>query len=155
MTDIINQYTQYLTASGLSSATIRAYKSDLNQLANFLETELDTDIISAITHTSLRFFFGTLNSLNISKRSIARKITSFKEFFKFCRNHKFIDHDPTRKLIYPKFSCKLPSVFTVSEMFKLIDLPDTNTNLGIRDKAILEVMYTAGLRISELSKIKL
>lgn len=155
MTDIINQYLNYLTVRGLAQGTIRMYRSDLNQLSNFLQSKLDLDAITGITHTYLRYFFHSLSDLKLSKRSIARKISSIREFFKFCLNRDLIDKDPTRKLIYPKFSTKLPMVFTIQEMTDLINLPDTSTNYGKRDKAILEVMYSTGCRISELANIKL
>ena len=155
MTDIINQYLNFLTARGLAQGTIIVYRSDLNQLSNFLQSKLDLEVITGITHTYLRFFFNSLYELKISKRSIARKISSLKEFFKFCLSRDFIKNDPTKKLIYPKFTAKLPKVFTIKEMTDLIELPDTTTKLGLRDKAILEVMYSTGIRISELSNIKL
>lgn len=153
MLQILNDYTNFLIARGLSRLTVIHYKSDLKQLITFLIEDLGYESFNLVTHTTLRFFISALNQRKLSNRSIARKISTIKEFFKFCRNQNVITDDPTKKLIYPKFSVKLPKVFTVREMFDLLELPDRSSIYGIRDRAILEIIYTCGLRISELIKI--
>jgi len=153
MVKIIDEYTKLLIARGLSKLTITNYRSDLNQFSFFLSDQLGYDSIDFVTRATMRLYIYWLNQKGLSNRSIARKITSAKEFFKFSLKNDYIKEDPTKKIIHPKFSVKLPMVFTIPEMFNLIDLPDTKTKYGIRDKAILELIYSSGLRISEVTHI--
>jgi len=153
MSEVLNDYMNFLIARGLSKLTIKTYKSDLDQLFNFLSDQLGYDSIEFVTRTTMRLFISWLNQNKLSNRSISRKISSSKEFFKFCLRNSYVKEDPTKKLIHPKFSTKLPKVFSIQEMFDLIDLPDLSTKFGIRDKAILEVLYSTGMRISEITNI--
>jgi len=153
MVEVINDYMNYLIARGLSKLTLKTYKFDLDQLLKFLYYQMQYTSIQSVSHTTLRFFIRWLNQNNLSNRSICRKISTMREFFKFCLRNNHITDDPTKKLVHPKFSTKLPMVFSIQEMFDLIDLPDLSTKYGIRDKAILEVLYSTGMRISEITNI--
>jgi len=153
MVEVINDYINYLIARGLSKLTIKTYRSDLDQLIDFLKTQIGYFSFQSVSHTTLRFFVRWLNQNKLSNRSICRKISTMKEFFKYCLKNDHIQQNPTKKLVYPKFSTKLPMVFSIQEMFDLIDLPDISNKYGIRDKAILEVLYSTGMRISEITNI--
>ncbi|MDP8204079.1 MAG: tyrosine recombinase XerC [Candidatus Tenebribacter mawsonii] len=153
MVEVINDYMNFLIARGLSKLTIKTYRSDLDQLFNFLAEQLGYNSIDIVTRTTMRLFIAWLNQNKLSNRSISRKISTTKEFFKFCVRYHHIDEDPTKKLIHPKFSTKLPKVFTIKEMFDLLKIPDLSTKFGLRDQAILEILYSSGLRISEVVNI--
>lgn len=153
MVEVINDYMNYLIARGLSKLTIKTYKIDLDQLLKFLKSQFQFSSFNSVSRSTLRFFISWLNQNNLSNRTISRKISTMREFFKFCFRNDHIQKNPTEKLIYPKFSIKLPNFFTIKEMFDLIDLPDLSTKYGIRNKAILEVLYSTGMRISEITNV--
>ena len=153
MVEVINDYMNFLIARGLSKLTIKTYRSDLDQLFNFLAEQLGYNSIDIVTRTTMRLFIAWLNQNKLSNRSICRKISTMRAFFKFCLKNDHIKEDPTKKLIHPKFSTKLPKVFTIKEMFDLLKIPDLSTKFGLRDQAILEILYSSGLRISEVVNI--
>ena len=153
MVEVINDYMNYLVARGLSKLTIKTYKLDLDQLLKFLRSQFQFSSFNSVSRSTLRFFISWLNQNNISNRTISRKISTMREFFKFCLRNDHIQKNPTEKLCNPKFSVKLPHVFSIKEMFDLIDLPNISTKYGIRDKAILEVLYSTGMRISEITNM--
>ena len=153
MVKIIDEYTKLLIARGLSKLTIKHYRSDLNQFSFFLSDQLGYNSIDVITRTTMRLYIYWLNQNGLSNRTISRKITTTKQFFNFCLKNNYIKDNPMKKILHPKFTSKLPMVFSLQEMSDLIDLPDLSTKFGIRDKAILEILYSSGLRISEITNI--
>ncbi len=157
MTQQISQFNQFLLAQGFSEHTIRAYDSDLNQFFNFLKDHLVQEVINIkeITRKLIKNFIHYLWEKDISHRSIARKIETIKTFFRFCKIYHLVDENPVRNICSPKFGKYLPNYFTLEEMERLLDLPDIKSKFGIRDKAILEVVYSCGLRISELSDLRM
>jgi len=139
-------------SKGLSENTTRAYEKDLQQLANFLEKYFPDDIdIRKITHLFLRDFLRDLSLKNRSNRTLSRKATVIKTFFQFCQRNDFIEKNPAENLKIPKFEKKLPKFFTEKEMEELLSIPDLTDKFGIRNKAILELIYSSGLRISEVA----
>ncbi len=153
MVEVINDYMNYLVARGLSKLTIKSYKLDLDQLLKFLRSQFQFSSFNSVSRSTLRFFISWLNQNNLSNRTISRKISTMREFFKFCLRNDHIQKNPIEKICNPKFSVKLPHVFSIKEMFDLIDLPDVSNKYGIRDKAILEVLYSTGMRISEITNM--
>ncbi|MDP4116455.1 MAG: site-specific tyrosine recombinase, partial [Bacteroidota bacterium] len=103
----------------------------------------------------LKNFFFLLSDLGLSSKSIARYFSSLKGFFKYLSSNNYIQNNPTAKLEHPKITRKLPSVLSIEEVNKILELPDIETKLGLRDKALLETAYACGTRVSELINIKI
>lgn len=137
----------------LSDNSIQSYKNDLGKLIDFLESN-NIDDPEEITYKHLVDFFSSQNELEITSSTTARYLSSLKGFFKYLFNSNYITTNPTEKLSSTKISRKLPVVLSFGEVEKILAAPDTENLLGLRDKAILELLYSSGLRVSELINIK-
>ncbi len=156
MKETILDFEKHLKAKGFSKHTIRAYLSDLKQLQSYLENVIETKAnVAEISFFQIRDFLIYKSNLKVSNRTISRKVISIKEFFAFAKSIKKISTNPAKKLSSPKYSSSLPKYFTEEEMRDLLELPDTKTKFGIRNRAILELIYSSGLRISEITNIHL
>ena len=143
--DILGKYLSHLkNLKNYSDNTINSYRFDIKQ---FLELDLTFNDFSKY----LRF----LNENNYSKSSINRKITSINSFLEWCIKNNFIDDIVIKKVKSLKLDKKLPSVLTANYINKLLDELPTSSFKDLRDKAILELMYSSGLRVSEVSDLKL
>lgn len=138
----------------LAVNTINAYRNDLNALNNFLG-EKNIREPSEVTSTHLADFFKLLNKLGLSSRSAARYYSSVKGFFTYLFSKSYLERNPAEKLSPPKVSKNLPVVLNINEIEKILDSPDTDKKLGLRDKALLETFYACGLRVSELIYLKI
>jgi integrase/recombinase XerD len=153
-TDIINKYKIYLNLEkGLSGNTSEAYFDDLNKLLRFLENEENITILT-LSYKDLQHFLAQLSDLGITVRSQARIISGIKSFYRFLFIENLIPTDPTELLESPKTGCKLPDILTVSEINRIIDSIDLSKLEGHRNRAMLEVLYSCGLRVSELILLK-
>jgi integrase/recombinase XerC len=136
-----------------SPHTVRNYASDLRQFRDFAADRLggDTTSIScaSLDQTLVRAFLVDLLRRN-RKSSVARKLSAVKRFFREAVRQGAIDVDPTAGIVTPKKDKQLPAHLTVDDMFRLLEAPDPSTAAGRRDRAILEVTYSCGLRVSEL-----
>lgn len=151
--NIIQKYLNYLLLErGLSSNSIDAYMSDLDKLSNFLTTE--NIKIEEVTLDNLQQFIAQLYDLGINARSVARVISGVKSFFNYLTVDSYITADPTELLETPKIGTKLPTVLSLSEIEDIMSVIDLSTKEGQRNKAILEVLYSCGLRISELTNLR-
>ena len=151
---IIRKYHQYLKLEkALSPNTVDAYQTDLQKLLHFLEGEgiaiLDT------TLDDLQHFASGLHDIGIHPRSQARIISGIKSFFHFLIMADYLEADPSELLEGPKIGLKLPEVLTVEEIDSIIAAIDLSKNEGQRNRAILETLYSCGLRVSELTNLKL
>lgn len=154
METFIKEYLAHLKLEkNLSDNTISSYRNDLASLNDFL-TRSGVDDPSMITSEHLNGFFKLLNELGLVGSSAARYFSSIKGFFLFLIINKYILKNPIDKISAPKTSKKLPGVLDVSEVEKILSLPDVNNKLGLRDKAILELFYACGTRVSELINLK-
>lgn len=151
--DIVQKYKNYLLLErSLSPNSIGAYMSDLDKLLGFLVTE---DLkLEQVTLDNLQQFVAQLYDLGINARSVARVISGIKSFFGFLTLDGFIQADPTELLETPKIGDKLPVVLSKSEIDNLLNRIDVSTPEGQRNRAILETLYSCGLRISELTNMK-
>jgi integrase/recombinase XerC len=111
--------------------------------------------IKGITVLNIRDFFRFLNEKPDCNRSLARKSAALNSFFRYCKRSGFIQNNPMEKIKRPKYEVPLPKCFTEEEVRTLLSIPDTDSPFGIRNKAILETLYSSGLRISELAGIRL
>ncbi len=150
----INEFISYLKIEkGLSVNSIKSYKNDLYQLNDFLATKEINDI-KQVNITHLTEFLSFLKKIGISSRSIARKIVVLKSFFRYLIIDNIIKDNPSELLEAPKIGVHLPEYLTLSEVDKLLDIFDINNDLELRDKTIIELMYSCGLRVSELSELR-
>ena len=151
---IIKEYTQYLKLEkNLSPNTYDAYLTDLEKLLHYLDTaEIDP---LEVTLENLQHFMAGLHDVGIHPRSQARILSGVKSFFKFLVIADYRNDDPAELLEGPKIGFKLPEVLTVEEIDRIIDMVDMSKNEGQRNRAILETLYSCGLRVSELCNLKL
>ena len=151
---ILRRYKQYLLLErGFSGNTLDAYLKDLDKLLNFLEEEgID---FREVTLEQLQTFVATLLDLGITTRSIARILAGVRTFYKFLDLEREISSDPTELLESPTRSGHLPDVLTVQEIDLLISTIDLTKAEGQRDRAIIETLYSCGLRVSELCGLKM
>ncbi len=151
---IIRRYKQYLKLEkGLSDNTVNAYQTDLEKLLHFTESE-GIDILT-ITLDDLQRFSAGLHDIGIHPRSQARILSGIKSFFHFLVLADYLEGDPSELLEGPKIGFKLPEVLTVEEIDSIISTVDMSKSEGQRNRAILETLYSCGLRVSELCTLKL
>ncbi len=151
--DHIKRYKTYLRLEkALSDNSIDAYLTDLDKLTRFLEYEGKT--YEEVTYNDLQQLIAQLHDIGIHPRSQARIISGIKSFYKFLLLDNFITIDPTELLESPKIGMKLPEVLTVKEINALIESIDLTQPEGQRNRAILEVLYSCGLRVSELTSLR-
>ena len=143
----IEKFMNYLKVEKNSSPhTILNYNKDLENFAAFLG---DKDI-SSVDHLALRRFLAEMRSKNYSKRTIARKLASLRSFFKFLYREGHIKTNPITALSTPKLDKTLPVFLDVDKMAKLLQSPPVDSVAGLRDRALMETLYSAGIRVSEL-----
>lgn len=150
-----------------STHTIRNYAIDLNDFKSFLERDLKTKTpkidldfrlkdftesieLHSIDKRTLRAFLAKLSAEKKNKRTIVRRLSSLRSFFKYAFSQKLIPHNPAEDLETPKLDKKIPTSLTYDHVLRLFEQPDTTTYLGFRDRAIIELFYSSGLRVSEL-----
>ncbi len=154
MLSISDEYHLYLKLEkSLSLNTIEAYESDLQKLKGYLS---DAHIApEKASNEILRDFIIEISSLGIHPRSQARILSSIKSFYHFLIYRNILDNDPTELLESPKIGLRLPEVLSVQEIDDIIDAIDLSKPQGQRNKAIIEVLYGSGLRVSELIGLQL
>ncbi len=138
-----------------SEHTLKAYTSDLAQVASFLDSTFDIKAIQEAGHAQLRSWMVFLLQQGQEPRSINRKISTLKAYFKYLRRLGMVDQDPTQRLIRPKVAKRLPMVVEHKQMEQLLDDQVFAANYeGVRDKTMLEVFYGCGIRLAELIGLK-
>lgn len=147
--DIISKYHTYLRLEkSLSPNSIEAYLTDVDKLVRFLSAEGLK--IEKLTYNDLQQFVAGLQDVGIHPRSQARIISGVKSFYRFLLLDGYITTDPTELLESPKIGLKLPEVLTVGEIDSIMSTIDLSLPEGQRNRAMLEVLYSCGLRVSEL-----
>lgn len=154
MDDLIQDYLHYLKIErGLSENTRQSYRQDLKQYQQFLESQ------KLPTFTEDRFvvlnFLQAQTAAHKAQSSITRSISTLRKFYQYLTREGHIQKDPMLQIDSPKQGRHLPAVLSSEEIERLLKTPDTSTPLGLRDRAILEVLYATGLRVSELVHLKL
>ena len=149
----ITEFVSFLKIEkGLSSNSIIAYQNDVDRLAGYC---IDKNInIKEVQYTHLKLFVTELYDVGLSARSQARIISGIKQFFSYLMLENLITHDPSILLEQPKLGRKLPEVLSIEEVDQLIGAVNLNSNEGSRNRAMLEVLYSCGLRVSELVNLK-
>ena len=136
---------------GLSENTFLAYKNDVFNFIKFLNEHK----IAEVTEDTIMDFIFALKNKNYSTLSIARMLVAVKNYYKFLVNEKVLSVSPFENMDSFKVRKKIPEVLTEKDIENLLNQPDTSTKEGIRDKAILELLYSAGIRVSELVNMEL
>lgn len=151
--EIIRKYNIYLRLEkSLSGNSVDAYQTDLDKLVSFAESEgID---IKEIKYADLQQFVAQLHDIGIHPRSQARIISGIKSFYRFLLLDAYITADPTELLESPKIGMKLPEILSVNEINNILDTIDLSLAEGQRNRAMLEVLYSCGLRVSELTGLK-
>ncbi|QZE12927.1 site-specific tyrosine recombinase XerD [Halosquirtibacter laminarini] len=149
-------YETYLRLEkSLSQNSVSAYMNDINKLTTFLTSEYKNITPKEVKLEHLRAFVEWMSSNNVSPRTQARTISGTKSFFKFLLMENVIEADPTTLLESPKIGRKLPDILTPDEIDQIIDAIDLKKPEGVRNKAIIEALYSCGLRVSELVNLKI
>jgi integrase/recombinase XerC len=133
-----------------SPHTIRNYGADLRQFLDFWHQRQPDPPIDAITPDLAAAFVAHLYNQGMARRTIARRLCALRSFFEFCRRSHYIQIDPMEGLSNPKLGRSLPAPLTQAQVLQLLEQPDLTTHQGVRDRAILELFYSSGLRVSEL-----
>ena len=160
--DLIKKFIDYLKSNrGYSDHTIRNYQIDLKQFLDFLTEEagsgeraLAGGDLASIDFRVIREYLGHLHG-GYKKSTIARKLSAIRSFFYFLERRGLGKDNPAADVPTPKLGKYIPSYLPVDEMFRLLDGPDRESPLGLRDLAILEVLYSCGIRVSELAGLNL
>ncbi len=153
-----DEFERYLEIErGASQHTITSYLNDLRQFCDFLREsglcvrDSDSDIdIKQIDNVIIRTFLGYLHKKKMRSGSMARKLATLRTFFKFLCREGYIEKNYAKVVATPKVEKRIPSFLPVDEIFQLLEIPDQRTFLGMRDRAILEIFYATGIRVSEL-----
>jgi integrase/recombinase XerC len=155
MKDELAEFLDHLRLNENASAhTVRAYESDLSQFVTFVAAHLQrrrSDLLATdFHHLHIRAFLGDLHKRGNSRSSAARKLAAIRTFGRYLRREGAIEGDPAALVGTPRREQRLPAHLAEAEMSRLLEMPDTTTPLGRRDRAILELFYASGLRLSEL-----
>ncbi len=151
---ILKGYSAYLLLErGLSNNSRQAYVHDVEKLLVFLATDSGMPPVDGITEKHLQTFAASLHDVGIGARSQARIISGLRSFFKYLRLERIIDTDPTAMLESPRLGLHLPEVLTVDEIDAMESAVDLSSPTGQRNLAIIETLYSCGLRVSELCNL--
>ena len=148
MRKLVDQFIDYLLVErGLAENTLNAYRHDLSLYMQYLEKN-KIYCISDTKRTNIISFLIEQKEQGRATSTIARNIASIRAFYKHLVRDKYIENDPSLNLDSPKLEKHLPRVLTMEQIDYLISLPDTTSLLGVRDKAMLELLYATGIRVS-------
>jgi integrase/recombinase XerC len=155
MQEIFNRYINHLQAErNASPYTVRNYKSDLLDFFRFLQ-EKKVASLDEVNRQVLRDYLSHLVDRGIVKGSIARKLSAIRSFYRYMMREKIIEANPIKTVSSPKLDKRLPLFLTLEEVKRLLEAPDPSTPQGLRDRALLELLYASGLRVSELTSLEL
>jgi integrase/recombinase XerC len=148
LTEAIPLFMRHLSVTKNSSEhTVRNYKQDLNAFSVFSKDSL----LSLVDRQTIRSYIASCFDDKKSKKTIARKVSCLRSFFSFLEKGKYIEKNPTSQIDLPKLERKIPTVMGQNELKALFSEPDTTTLFGVRDRTMMELFYSSGLRLFELS----
>ena len=160
MKALIEKYLKYLSVErNASKHTIISYENDLRSFLNFTanteEIDIDKVDVNAITRLSIRLWLGDLSEQGLAKTSIARKVAALRSFFKYCFKREYITKNPAHLLVVPKKEQTLPKTATVEDIERMMEAVNIETVQGLQNRAILELFYGTGMRLSELTGLNI
>ena len=138
----------------LSENTVTSYQNDISKFLNFAEEKGIADL-NEIDYKIISKYFELQRDNGLSSATTSRYLSSLKSFFKYLFSNKYIEKNPTEKLSSKRRVRELPVVLTFDEVERILDQPNLKDKLGLRDKAMLELLYSSGLRVSELINLKI
>ncbi len=155
MQDHLQDYLNYLSDErGLAKNTLESYGRDLQQFLTYLKEKKNLDIKETTQATVIGYLLQ-LQSKGKATATLSRSLAAIKSYYQFLVRESIIERNPTINLDAPKQEKRLPKVLSVEDVEQLLDQPDLKHPIGIRDRAMLEVLYATGLRVSELISLKL
>ncbi|MEG6616293.1 site-specific tyrosine recombinase XerD [Peptococcaceae bacterium 1198_IL3148] len=150
MERIVTDFFHYLAVErGLSQNTLSSYKIDINQYVNFLKQQGINKLVDSSKNNIISYLMQ-LQKAGRAPATISRRLAALKTLYRFMLSEGLIDTDPAADLESPKLTQRLPQVLTFQEVEKLLNQPQVDTPAGLRDKAMLELLYATGIRVSEL-----
>ncbi len=155
MNPLVQQFLKSLQAErNYSDFTLCAYGGDLAQFEEFLAARSGGAVsLREAKKSHIRAFLSHLTAQGMSRNSVGRKLAALKSFYRFLHRKGIVKENPARQVRSPKYQKKLPDFLSVTEALELLELPDSQTPEGIRDRAILEVFYGTGIRLRELTNL--
>jgi integrase/recombinase XerD len=151
--DLLDQFLMYLRLEkGFSSHSIQSYRTDVRQLLQHCQTA-DVSVVQ-LDHGQAQAFSAALAGKGMSPKTLARKISAARHFFKFLQINQLTDDNPFVRLVMPKISRSVPKPLSEQQVEQLLDQPATDDFLGLRDKTMFELMYATGMRVSELVNLE-
>lgn len=158
--ELLSQFLEHLRYErNVSEHTLRNYQSDLEQFYDHLAPadpktgRRNEPNLAQIDHLTIREWLAVLHSAQKKKSSVARKLAALRTFFQFLVREGILELNPAKLVATPRLEKKLPKHLSVEDAIRFIESPDTETDLGQRDRAMLELLYATGIRVSELTKL--
>jgi len=160
--ELFTQFLEHLRYErNVSEHTLRNYASDLEQFYDFLAPagpqngQRSEPQINQIDHLTIREWLATLHTAQKKKASVARKLAALRTFFQFLVREGIVETNPAKLVSTPRLEKNLPKHLSVEDAIRFIETPDSETDLGKRDRAVLELLYATGVRVSELTRLNL
>ncbi|MFC2058964.1 tyrosine recombinase XerC [Chloroflexota bacterium] len=155
MEGLLEKYTRYLELErSISPLTVRNYTTDIKGFLDFLKQE-KVSSLSEVDRLTMRRYLGWLQWQGIARTSISRKLSTLRSFYRYLVREELASAQPLQTLSAPKLEKRLPTFLTADEVLRLLEAADASTPQGLRDRAILELLYAAGLRVSEIVSLDL
>ncbi|MBO9609252.1 MAG: site-specific tyrosine recombinase XerD [Paenibacillaceae bacterium] len=155
MKQFLQTFIHFLSVErGLAMNTLHSYERDLTQYINFLEKN-GVATLQESSKTNIASYLQQLKKLGRSGSTVSRCMVSIRSFYQFMLRERFMDSDPSQNMETPKLDKRLPKVLSVPEVEALLEAPSTSTPQGMRDKAMLELLYATGIRVTELMTLDL
>ncbi|MEW9093760.1 MAG: site-specific tyrosine recombinase XerD [Clostridiaceae bacterium] len=151
MDKLIDKYNNNLLSKNLSKNTLDAYIRDVKRFQEFVDKR--NEELSSVDEITVMAYVQQLKKNKRANSSIVRNIVSIRNFYKFLKKEGIVDENPVINYEIPKVTRNIPKILTIEEVDKLLSAPDISTEKGLRDKAMLEVMYATGVKVSELLNI--
>ena len=153
MNQRLDQFLHYLIVEkGLSKNTIEAYGHNLNRFLNHLQKK-GIQQIEKVDKLDVKAFLLSLKKQGLSAKTIVRNLVALRTFFKFFTQEGILEANPVEEIESPKMAKTLPQILSLNEVEQLLEQPDPQTPLGVRDRAMLELLYATGMRVSELTRL--
>jgi len=153
--ELLKRYVKHLELErSISPLTVRNYTGDIQGFLDFLGNN-GVDSLDKVSRSTMRLYLGWLHEQGIARASISRKLSALRSLYRYLARENLVDAEPLSTLSSPKLEKRLPTFLTHEEMAWLIEAPDTSTPYGLRDRAILELLYAAGVRVSEIVALDL
>ena len=155
MEHYIDQFLKYLEIErNYSVNTLASYKIDLSDFNEFISnTKGSLQALDKIDHLMIRSYLSNLQDRNLARSTVLRRLSSLRSFFKYLCRRGYLEVEPTAALASPKVQRKLPDFLEIPEIEAILTMPNTSNIIGLRDQAIMELLYSTGMRVSELLQL--